>query len=1110
MAIFSAGSASVNIVPDFSGAQRAIARWAEGRDVTVQVHPDLDRREMARADAEIERPRKMHVHIDVDKKQLVEAADFLTGFSTIGKALKGLFSPKTLGLTDAVGAAASLGAALSQAAGAALLLPAGIAALAAPIATITVGVQGMGDAFKALASGDINKINAAMANLAPSARNFVSQMHALGPAFKDLRLDVQQTLFEGLGTTISNLARKELPVLHMGLGDIAFELNDMAKKFADVLGTKANLGQTGDILVNIANTMIGLDNAVIPLTQAFLTITRVGSSFLPGMADAFARMSASFAVWVQHAAATGQLAQIIQTALTRIKELFALVFSAGQLIFTVLKPAVDAGADLLGILTSLFKGLTLILNTPVAQSALTTFFTSIAGAVQTILPSVERLVEALVVDFLPIAGRLIQALAPLIGTILVQFADMLDKIAPIIYPTLVNAITAWLSAIAPLIPIFTEIAQAILPVLAKVLGELAPVISKVADSFGAFLAQALKALAPLLMQIGDAFIQIIKAMLPILPALFTLIQTLLPVLIQLFQAVIPVIVQVVKAIAPLIVQIVQFLTPILKILAQIVVWVFRDVIGPIVTYVVGKIIVPFMQDLMQAFRDLGQVVMWVWNNVIKPAWDDIKATFLFLWHNILEPGIHVLQSVWNWFGTEIGRIYHSFIEPIWKFFSDAIETVKHGFQVAVQGISDIWHGLIHALEYPVQLAIDFVWNNTLRKAWNLLNNLWGGKDLDPVILPGMDAADGAILPGYTPGKDVHHFVSPTGGRLNLSGGEAIMVPEFTRMVGTETIMEWNRKAREGRSFAGGGVWPAADFGSNVDIGDRSLSWAQKFGLDIIPFLPGGQLLAPLADYVRAEASGSKNQGGTPIFGMIGATIRNGLNNLWEVAKNFVTQTLSPGGGTYANYQADKAARAAAAAASVASNPIITSQTGLAAIQAAHLVASTYGWGSGAEWDALNHIINSESGWNPNAQNPTSTAYGLFQFLNSTWAGFPYGKTSDPYKQSVDGMEYIRRRYIDPIGAWNFHLAHGWYDRGGFMPPGWSLNYNGTGRPEVVLNAAQADRVTYMLSGASGGARGPTIIAGIHGSNIYVTDLAELSRVQRQAARRTMVAQAVRV
>ena len=56
-------------------------------------------------------------------------------------------------------------------------------------------------------------------------------------------------------------------------------------------------------------------------------------------------------------------------------------------------------------------------------------------------------------------------------------------------------------------------------------------------------------------------------------------------------------------------------------------------------------------------------------------------------------------------------------------------------------------------------------------------------------------ATGGILPGYTPGKDVHHFYSPTGGGLNLSGGEAVMRPEWTRAVGPAMVNAWNRLSR---------------------------------------------------------------------------------------------------------------------------------------------------------------------------------------------------------------------------------------------------------------------------------------------------------------------------
>lgn len=95
-------------------------------------------------------------------------------------------------------------------------------------------------------------------------------------------------------------------------------------------------------------------------------------------------------------------------------------------------------------------------------------------------------------------------------------------------------------------------------------------------------------------------------------------------------------------------------------------------------------------------------------------------------------------------------------------------------------------------------------------------------------------------------------------------------------------------------------------------------------------------------------------------------------------------------------------------------------------QIVNMQAASYGWGSGAEWDALVKLINSESGFRNTAQNPTSTAYGIFQFLDNTWADYGGTKTSDPTIQTQLGLKYIKTRYGDPIKAWAFKQSHNWY------------------------------------------------------------------------------------
>jgi hypothetical protein len=92
---------------------------------------------------------------------------------------------------------------------------------------------------------------------------------------------------------------------------------------------------------------------------------------------------------------------------------------------------------------------------------------------------------------------------------------------------------------------------------------------------------------------------------------------------------------------------------------------------------------------------------------------------------------------------------------------------------------------------------------------------------------------------------------------------------------------------------------------------------------------------------------------------------------------------------------------------------------------AQQIGPQFGWGPDdmAAWYTLGM---KESGWNNNAQNPTSTAYGIGQFLDSTWKGAGGSKTSDPRLQVQYMAQYIKNRYGSPSRALAFHLSHNWY------------------------------------------------------------------------------------
>lgn len=95
------------------------------------------------------------------------------------------------------------------------------------------------------------------------------------------------------------------------------------------------------------------------------------------------------------------------------------------------------------------------------------------------------------------------------------------------------------------------------------------------------------------------------------------------------------------------------------------------------------------------------------------------------------------------------------------------------------------------------------------------------------------------------------------------------------------------------------------------------------------------------------------------------------------------------------------------------------------------------WQSGFpanQFGDLKWIISHESGFNPNATNPKSGAYGLGQFLGHQ--GDKYGAmgaySGDPSQETNAMLAYIRDRYGDPSHAKAFWQAHGWYSKGGVV------------------------------------------------------------------------------
>lgn len=510
--------------------------------------------------------------------------------------------------------------------------------------------------------------------------------------------------------------------------------------------------------------------------------------------------------------------------------------------------------------------------------------------------------------------------------------------------------------------------------------------------------------------------------------------------------------------------------PTFKAIGEIAVWLYENVLKPVFDGIAGVVewvggVIKFAFDLIvNYFRLWGAIATWLWENAIGPAFEAIGAVINWLWVNVVQPVFTKIGEIFGWIwatiiepvigwiseklsmlGLGFQILYEQYVKPAfenlakvlsstWKWieqnvfapFGVGIGLIGQAFDNVAKGIGIAWDGIKKAAAVPINFVLDTVWNNGLRSFWN---DLVGNLGLSDMKLPKAELvkfATGGVLPGYTPGRDVHEFFSPTGGRLALSGGEAIMRPEFTRAVGGPAgVAQLNAMARNGSSFAfkNGGVWgDVANFAG--DVWDNIASAAAVAG----DFLadPGGAIQKHVIDGIIRPLLGDGNM----ITKAIGQMPINLVKNL---AGSFATASKGTAGmGWQAMWNLVKANIPGAVMTSGYRSPGANAAVG-GAKGSYHMQGRAIDLvpASMAMFNAVRALF-------PNASELIFSPAGGQQLRN----GKPFNGWSDA----------VRRQHFNHV-----HLAMQTggvipqlYDTGGWLPHG-GIAVNRSGRPEAVLN-----------------------------------------------------------
>ena len=560
-----------------------------------------------------------------------------------GSAVKVGASLGALGLAagNAAFALGSLLGTLSDLSGIAVALPAVIGSAALVMGTLKLATQGVGEAFSAALSGDLEAITEASKDLAPAAQQLVSVVMDLDKRFDDLKKTVQQNFFapiagefRGFTTQATALAENGLPRIATELGKISGEFLRVAQSGTFFKGLQELINQT----VSGLQRWKGVSGQV---ADALGNLFKVGAQFSGDLIGGIGNLVAQFAEWVNVAARSGELEQRLQGALDALASLGRTLRNVGDIFGAFWFAAQDAGASFLSVLEGITEQLATFLNSDSGIETLTGLMATASTAasilgdvIGRILPILGEFVYAMSVAM---TGAL-ETIAPAIRTLIVGFEEFTLNATGGVFTAidmLARGFANIIEAITPLLPVLGEIVgllatqfAATINIAASVLGDffdaLEPFLPEIQELIGAgleaftdaltMLADAIQPLLPVLIELGvsvlrlvvGAFTTLMEAVEPFLPLLVELATNVLELLIDHFT-------NLLASIEPLIPVVVELLSKGLEVLAQVMP-VVVDTFKPFIPIVVdtakklGESLAPVLPTLVDGFKKIFETL----------------------------------------------------------------------------------------------------------------------------------------------------------------------------------------------------------------------------------------------------------------------------------------------------------------------------------------------------------------------------------------------------------------------------------------------------------------------------------------------------------------------
>lgn len=455
-----------------------------------------------------------------------------------------------------------------------------------------------------------------------------------------------------------------------------------------------------------------------------------------------------------------------------------------------------------GIVIGLFTSM--VMHSQLLRDAISGAFKTLGEAFQS--PAISGALQALGSQLGTIAGILGDSL----GSALNVVAPLLANMAQVIVPVLAQVFGQLVAAATPIV---TSIFGALTRVMAALLPPLTQIAATVLPLLGQMFSMVAAAVAPVIDQIANILVQALNLLMPILT---NLVSTVMPVIVQVIAAIMPPLQRVISAVTSVISAILPPLVSIIGTVVSVISPIIAAVL-PVLARLIGTVI-NWISSWISVMSSLLVPIINVVASVISTQVKVIGAIWMWLWNNVISPVI-------TWITNKIQGWSDFLSNTVKPAITNIVNGIKDAFNNMKDGISTAFDKVKGAAAKPINFVINTVYTNGIKWLVDKVMEKLGLELRMPAISPIAGYATGGVLPGYTPGRDVYHFVSPDGGgSLALSGGEAIMRPEWTRAVGgPRMVAAMNWAARRGRpipggdaginAFADGGIWGSLKSGA---------------------------------------------------------------------------------------------------------------------------------------------------------------------------------------------------------------------------------------------------------------------------------------------------------